>query len=130
MPRSATAKIPEQQLLGLLAAPRRREILRLVWVQERSAGEIHAALSDVTFGAISQHLKVLESAGALSVRRDGRQRFYRTRPDSLGPFRKWLEAMWDDSLYDLKLRAELDEARRGPKGTSSRHSRPNNRRRR
>src|SRR5262245_13701292 len=48
-----------QALLHALATPRRREILRLVWDAERPAGEIHAALGDVTFGAVSQHLRVL-----------------------------------------------------------------------
>ncbi len=43
--------------LDLLASPRRREILRLVWRRERSAGEIHRELGDVTFGAVSQQLR-------------------------------------------------------------------------
>jgi DNA-binding transcriptional ArsR family regulator len=33
-----------------------------------------AARFDVTFGAVSQHLRVLEDAGLVSVRRDGRRR--------------------------------------------------------
>jgi DNA-binding transcriptional ArsR family regulator len=99
---------------GALGTPRRREILRLVWREERSAGEIHRALSDVTFGAVSQHLRVLEAAGLVAFRRQGRQRFYRARPERLGPLREWLETMWDSALYGLKLRAELEEARRGP----------------
>lgn len=103
------------RILGALATPRRREILRLVWSQERSAGEIHRALSDVTFGAVSQHLKVLESAGLVDRRQEGRHRFYRARPDELGAFREWLEASWDSALYRLKLRVELEEARRGPR---------------
>ena len=55
-----------------LAAPRRREILRLVWNREMSAGEIHRALPDVTFGAVSQHLRILESAGLVARRDAGR----------------------------------------------------------
>ena len=43
----------------LLAAPRRREILRIVWSEERTAGDILRAMPDVTFGAISQHLRRL-----------------------------------------------------------------------
>ena len=39
--------------LAALASPRRREILRLIWRDERAAGEIHAAMPDVTFGAVS-----------------------------------------------------------------------------
>lgn len=102
-------------VLSALGTPRRREILRLVWREERSAGEIHRALADVTFGAVSQHLRVLEAAGLVAGRRDGRHRFYQARPDQLGPLCAWLESMWDDALYRLALHAELEEARRGPR---------------
>jgi DNA-binding transcriptional ArsR family regulator len=102
-------------LLHALGTPRRREILRLLWERERSAGEVHRALGDVTFGAVSQHLRILERAGALRQRRDGRRRFYVARREGVGPLAPWLEALWDDALYLLKLHAELEEARRGPR---------------
>ena len=92
-----------------LAAPRRREILRLVWDAERSAGEIHRALSGVSFGAVSQHLKVLESAGLVARREEGRFRYYAARRRQLGHLGKWLDAMWDEALSDLKRHAESDE---------------------
>lgn len=102
-------------LLKALETPRRREILRLVWSRERTVGEIHAELGDVTLGAVSQHLRVLEQSGLVSVRADGRRRLVRARPESLGALRAWLEATWDDALYRLKLAAELEAARRGPR---------------
>jgi DNA-binding transcriptional ArsR family regulator len=105
----------ESSTLAVLGAPRRREILRLLRAGERSAGEIHRALPDVTFGAVSQHLRVLRGAGLVSVRREGRARVYRGRPQRLGPLRRWLESMWDDALYRLKLAAELEAGRRGPR---------------
>jgi DNA-binding transcriptional ArsR family regulator len=98
-----------------LASPRRREILRLVWEEERPAGAIHRALGDVTFGAVSQHLRRLADAGLVDVRSDGRRRLYRARPASLGAVAQALEAMWSDALYRLKMRAELEESRRGPR---------------
>jgi DNA-binding transcriptional ArsR family regulator len=111
--------------LDVLASPRRREILRLVWREERTAGEIHRALADVTFGAVSQHLGILSARGLLAMRRDGRRRLYRARPRVLGPVGRALESMWDDALYRLTLRAELEEARRGPPaGRRRRHPRP------
>jgi DNA-binding transcriptional ArsR family regulator len=102
-------------VLQALGTPRRREILRLVWEGEKSAGEIHRALGDVTFGAVSQHLRRLEEAALLRGRREGRRRLYSARKQGLGPLGGWLESMWDDALYRLKLRAELEEARRGPR---------------
>jgi DNA-binding transcriptional ArsR family regulator len=109
--------------LRALATPRRREILRLIWRDERTAGDIHRALGDVTFGAVSQHLKVLADSGLVRRRRDGRHRIYEARQDSLGPFRAWLESSWDDALYRLKLRAELEDARRGPRPRSRKRRR-------
>ena len=95
-----------------LAAPRRREILRLVWSRERSAGDIHRALRDVSFGAVSQHLGVLESAGLVARREEGRFHFYAARRKDLGHLGKWLEAMWGDALADLKRHAESEETPR------------------
>src|SRR3712207_391653 len=93
--------------LAAIASPRRREILRLVWNDERMASEISAALPDVTFGAVSLQLRALADAGLVSVRAAGRHRFYRARRETLGPAAAMLERMWDDALWRLKLQAEL-----------------------
>jgi DNA-binding transcriptional ArsR family regulator len=95
-----------------LAASRRREILRLVWDRERSAGEIHRALPEVSFGAVSQHLGVLESAGLIARREEGRFHFYLARRKELGHLGKWLDTMWDEALADLKRHAESEERAR------------------
>ena len=102
-------------LLTALASPRRQEILRLVWTTERSAGEIREAMPDVTFGAVSLQLKALADAGLVQARANGRHRFYVARRDALGPMAAMLERMWDDALWRLKLAAELEQSRRGPR---------------
>ena len=102
-------------LLQAIASPRRQEILRLVWKQERSAGEIHRAMPDVTFGAVSLQLRALAGAGLVAVRAEKQSRFYRARPEALGLVGAMLEKMWDDALWRLKLMAELEETRRGPR---------------
>src|SRR5215212_8326810 len=101
-------------VLAAVASPRRQEILRLVWRNEKPAGEIHAAMPDVSFGAVSLQLAKLQSAGLVEVRRDGRQRWYRARRQACGPVGRMLERMWDDALWRLKLQAELEATRRGP----------------
>src|SRR5688572_17282130 len=101
-------------LLSAIGSPRRREILRLLWDQELTAGAIHQAMPDVTFGAVSLQLKVLAEAGLVESRADAQYRRYRVRRESLGPIASMLEAMWTDSLWHLKLKAELKESRRGP----------------
>jgi DNA-binding transcriptional ArsR family regulator len=92
----------------ILAEPRRREILRLVWDSERSAGDIASAF-DVTFGAVSQHLGVLRRAGLVVVRRDGTRRFYRADREALRPFAALLEEMWSDQLDRLAALAERQD---------------------
>jgi DNA-binding transcriptional ArsR family regulator len=79
--------------LDAIASPRRREILRLVWGAEQTAGAIHRAMPDVTFGAVSLQLRSLLEAGLLEVRTEQRNRFYRARPEALGPTAEILERM-------------------------------------
>lgn len=102
-------------VLAALASPRRREILRLIWDEERQAGAIHAAMPDVTFGAVSLQLRTLVEAGLIEQRAEGRQRFYRARRDALGPVADMLQEMWGHALWRLTLQAELEQTRRGPK---------------
>jgi len=87
-------------VLQVVAEPRRRAILRLVWDQELPAGAI-ASRFDVSFPAVSQHLGVLREAGFVSVRRDGRTRLYRADRKALGPLRPMLEKMWNEKLDRL-----------------------------
>lgn len=102
-------------VLQALVTARRRAILRLVWDAERSHGEIHRALPDVTKGAISQHLKVLSAVGLVDSRWEGNYRYFKARKEQLGPLRQWLEAMWAQALDRLANLAELEAERRGPR---------------
>ena len=115
----------EPTVLDAIASPRRREILRLVWNQEQTAGAIHRAMPDVTFGAVSLQLRSLVEAGLVEARAQQRNRFYRARPEALGPVAEILERMWDDALWKLKLAAELEETRRGPKQQRRRNKKRN-----
>ncbi|MGH8924366.1 MAG: ArsR/SmtB family transcription factor [Acidimicrobiia bacterium] len=94
--------------LQVIAEPRRRRILSLVWDRELSAGEI-AERFDVTFGAVSQHLAVLREAGFVKVRVDGNKRWYQADKDRLGPFRDVLENMWAQTLDRLAAAIESDQ---------------------
>ncbi len=59
----------ETTVLAAIASPRRREILRLVWDRELSAGDIARSMPDVTFGAVSLQLRSLAEAGLVDVAR-------------------------------------------------------------
>lgn len=95
--------------LQVIAEPRRRQILRLIWDEEMAAGDI-ADHFDLTFGAISQHLGVLRRSYLVEVRSDGNRRLYRANRQALDPYRDVLEAMWSGMLERLKEHAESGEA--------------------
>jgi DNA-binding transcriptional ArsR family regulator len=94
--------------LRALAEPTRRQILRLVRDRERTAGDIAGHFS-VTRPAVSQHLRALEEADLVTVRRDGTRRWYRARPEGLKEMQAWLATMWRGNLGDLKRVAEREE---------------------
>ena len=83
-----------------------------------NAGAIHRVMPDVTFGAVSLQLRALLDAGLVESRAEGRSRIYRARVAEFGVFAQMLERMWDDKLWSLKLAAELEESRRGPRSRS------------
>ena len=93
--------------LQALAEPTRQRILQLVLDRELSAGDI-AAEFDTTFGAVSQHLRVLLETGLVTVRRAGRFRYYRARTRELGPLAEMLRASWTARLGKLKKLAEAE----------------------
>jgi DNA-binding transcriptional ArsR family regulator len=107
--------LTEHAILAAISSPRRREILRLVWKSELSAGEIHRSMPDVTFGAVSLQLRSLADAGLVAMRADKQNRFYQANREAFGHVGAMLERMWDDSLWRLKLAAELEQTRRGPR---------------
>jgi len=100
------------EALRAIAEPRRRAILRLVWQDELTVGDI-ASHFDVTRPAISQHLKVLADAGLVTLRRDGRRSIYRARRGAMQDLRAYLGAFWDVELAGLKAAAERAEREKG-----------------
>jgi DNA-binding transcriptional ArsR family regulator len=92
------------QVLHALADQTRREILRLVWSDEQSSGEI-AARFPFTRQAVSQHLGVLLDSGLVLVRQEGTRRVYRADHRPMERLRVEFESFWDDSLVRLKTAA-------------------------
>ena len=91
--------------MQLVAEPRRQEILRLVWQEERPVGELVERL-ELSYAGVSQHLALLREAGLVTVRRDGKRRLYRADRERLGPLAAFLESFWAGQLDRL---AELAE---------------------
>jgi DNA-binding transcriptional ArsR family regulator len=108
--------VPLEVAMEAIANPRRRQILRLVWDGERSAGEIASTVDDVTWPAVSQNLRLLKNSGLITERRQGTHRYYKADRRALGPLEVVLRQMWTRDLGKLRELAEGEaRARRPPR---------------
>ena len=92
-----------------VAEPRRRDILSFLALDERSVGDIVEALA-LEQPSVSKHLRVLKDVGLVHVRRDGRNKFYRTNAEAIRPLHEWTETFerfWRHQLNRVKERAEV-----------------------
>src|SRR2546423_9825829 len=92
-----------------LSSPRRREILRLVWTDERSAGDIAGAF-EVTWPAISQNLRVLKDAGLIKERRGGARPPYPPPRAAPKPPETYLPGLWGRNNAPLPFLAQAHGA--------------------
>jgi DNA-binding transcriptional ArsR family regulator len=83
----------------------RRAMLRSTLTAEKSASDL-AAISGLSRPATSQHLATLLEAGLLTVRSEGRHRWYRADPVALDTLRHDLDVFWSARLNALKRAAE------------------------
>ena len=97
-----------------MADPTRRHLLRLVRDEEVGAGELARQFPQVSRPAVSQHLRVLERADLVTVRRDGNRRLYRANPSATNELRDFIDDLWTDRLQRLKGAAERAHAKENP----------------
>lgn len=94
-----------------LSSEPRRELLGALAGGERTVGDL-ASPFDMSLAAVSKHLKVLEGAGLVERRTEGRTTICRLRPEPLAGVREWVdfyERFWDSRLDRLKEILEEDE---------------------
>ena len=96
-----------------LADPTRRRILEALRKQPKTVGQL-AAGRPVSRPAVSQHLKVLESASLVSVEPQGNRRVYAIKRDGLDDLRTYLESFWSDVLssYGAEIVRRMTPKRR------------------
>ncbi|MFZ3201105.1 MAG: metalloregulator ArsR/SmtB family transcription factor [Candidatus Acidiferrales bacterium] len=114
MARAAT----NSDAFNAVAEPRRREILNFLALRERPVGDIAAGLG-LEQPSVSKHLRVLRTVGLVHMRREGRQKLYRTNAAAIRPLHEWtgtFERFWRHQLFRVKERAEekMNKATPGP----------------
>lgn len=102
-----TVVVTNGAVLEALADPTRRAIFERLAESPAAVGELAANLP-VSRPAVSQHLKVLKSAGLVSSRPEGTRRVYALEPGGLGQLRDYLDRFWSTALASFQ-RAVEDE---------------------
>jgi DNA-binding transcriptional ArsR family regulator len=98
-----------------LADPRRRQVVQMLSVSPRRAGEL-ATAAGMSAPAMSRHLKTLLDAGLIEderIRDDARLRVFRLRPQSfvaVQAFLDQLQAEWNVQLRSFKRHVEANRS--------------------
>jgi len=72
--------VDEDNVFKALASPTRRRLLDLIKDNPRTTGDLSARFPHLDRCTVMQHLRVLETAGLVIVRRQGRQRWNHLDP--------------------------------------------------
>lgn len=98
--------------LAALADPRRRRVIDLLRERPHRAGELAAAVN-ISFPAMSRHLRTLRACGLVAEDRDpfdSRVRVYSLRTQPMAALKGWLEET--ESLWTRQLLAFRDHLRK------------------
>lgn len=93
-----------------LAHPARRAILHRLARGEVASVTDLAEPFDMSLVAVSRHARVLEEAGLISRKKEGRARWCRYEPDAMGEAKDWIET------HQRYWSAQLDAVARYLKG--------------
>lgn len=105
-------------LFRALADATRRDIIARVMTTEQSVSDL-AIRYDMSFAAVQKHVAVLERAGLVSKRPDGRERFVKGNPKRVAKARELLaqlEELWRSRFGQLD--SVLADPTPGPKSKS------------
>jgi DNA-binding transcriptional ArsR family regulator len=97
-----------EEAMNALGDPTRRAIFEQLAEGPRPVGELAKTLP-ISRPAVSQHLRVLKTAGLVTERPDGTRRVYRIDPGGVVALRAYFERFWDRALADFQAKAERTE---------------------
>ena len=99
-------------VFSALADPTRRKIIEILADEGQMPAAEIAAHFPVSAPAISQHLKVLQRSGLVSVERRAQQRIYRLNPQAMLELEGWawrLRNLWNERFDALETLLEQEK---------------------
>jgi DNA-binding transcriptional ArsR family regulator len=106
-----TVPLDHTAMLSALADPTRRAIFERLARSPSAVGEV-AREMPVSRPAVSQHLKVLKSAGLVTDKAVGTRRLYSVDPAGLAAIRDYFEQFWQQSLARFAAAATTHQEER------------------
>ena len=104
---------PDDELWSAIADPSRRRVLDLLVRSGEASASGLAGRVPFSRQAVSKHLVVLEQAGLISRRKEGREVLYKVEPDRLDHATRAMAELarqWDQRLDRIKRLAEAAHA--------------------
>lgn len=83
-------EIARRDVFQAIADPTRRQIIQILSEKPHTLNSL-AANFEISRSAVSQHIKLLEDCGVVTIVEVGRQRYCHIQPQSLIPAYMWLE---------------------------------------
>lgn len=95
---------PNLDVFQVIADPSRRSILGMLKDETQNINSI-AKRFDMSRPAVSKHIKILQSAGFISIAEIGRERHCQLNQEGFKELKNWIEHFdnfWDEKLANLE----------------------------
>ena len=110
-----------------IADPTRRQIINLIAYQSMNLNAI-ADNFDVSRPAISNHIKILNECGIISIEQIGRERYCKIQPANLREVADWVEPfreLWEQKLDSFEKYLNKLQSKQKKNEKSKRRKKPN-----
>lgn len=95
---------PNLDVFQVIADPSRRQILQMLTKESYNINRISENF-EMSRPAVSKHIKILQTAGFVSIREIGRERYCILNQDGFNEIRNWIEhfdKFWNSKLKNLE----------------------------
>lgn len=92
------------QIFSVLSDPTRRKIVEELSKGEKTVKKL-AEPFDMSLPAFTKHLKILENAGVVTFKKEGRYKYYSLKPEALESAIQWMNhwrTYWESQLSRLE----------------------------
>jgi DNA-binding transcriptional ArsR family regulator len=96
--------IPTLDTFQVIGDPSRRKMLMLLSIDTLTINSL-AENFDMSRPAVSKHIKILQTAGFISIQDMGRERYCTLKPDGFNELKEWLnyfDEFWASKLKKLE----------------------------